>query len=149
MVKSHKDLICWQLCATLRTLGLTAIRKGRANGDWDFRSQMRRALRSACYQTSEGFYFFKHKPFAHYLDGAYASLGETLDQIDDGHERGYFSEEQQTEMRRLARRAMKCNRRLADWLRNNPDPPSAQPPKRPLRPRQKPPTQNPDYLGHA
>ena len=149
MVNSHKDLICWQLCAKLRTLGLTSIRRGRADGDWDFRGQMRRAMRSACYQTSEGFYLFRHRQFAHYLDGAYASLGETLDQIDDGHERGYFSEAQQTEMRRLARRAMKCNRRLADWLRNNPDPPTAQTPKRPLRPRQKPPTQDPDYPGHA
>ena len=134
MVKSHKDLICWQLCAQLRTLGLNAIRSGRANGDWDFRGQMRRAMRSACYQTSEGFYWFKHKPFAHYLDGAYASLGETLDQIDDGHERGYFSEEQQTEMRRIARRAMKANRSLATWLRANPDPPGRPPERPPRRP---------------
>src|SRR4029079_3770248 len=110
MPRSHKDLICWQLCAQLRKLGLTAIRNGPANRDWDFRGQMRRALRSACYQTSEGVYFFKHKPFAHYLDGAYASLGEVLDQIDDGHESGYFSNEQQEQMRRLARRARHANR---------------------------------------
>jgi len=147
--KSHKDLICWQLCAKLRTLGLTCIRSGGANGDWDFRGQMRRAMRSACYQTSEGFYFFKHKPFAHYLDGAYASLGETLDQIDDGHERGYFSEDQQVEMRRLARRAMKANRGLAAWLRNNPDPPDNQQPQRPTRPGRRPPKQDPDHPGHA
>ena len=122
MAKSHKDLICWQLAAKLRSLGLNYIRAGGANRDWDFRAQMRRAMRSACYQTSEGFYFFKHKPFAHYLDGAYASLGEVLDQIDDGHERGYFSPDQQVEMRRMARRAMKANRRLAEWLRTHPDP---------------------------
>lgn len=149
MVKSHKDLICWQLCARLRSLGLNAIRKGRANGDWDFRHQMRKAMRSNCYQTSEGFYAFKHKPFARYLDGAYASLGETLDQIDDGHEHGYFSEDQQTDMRRLARRAMKANRRLAEWLRNNPDPPNSQAPQRPTRPKRPQPRQNPDYPGHA
>jgi four helix bundle protein len=149
MVKSHNDLICWQLCAQLRRLGLNAIRRGRANGDWDFRGQMRRAMRSACYQTSEGFYFFKHKPFAHYLDGAFASLGEVLDQIDDGHEQGYFSDDQQVEMRRLARRGMKANRRLAEWLRNNPDPPDSQSPKRPLRPKRTRPGQDPDHPGHA
>ena len=149
MVKSHKDLICWQLCATLRSIGLRYIRNGRANGDWGFRGQMRRAMRSNCYQTSEGFYLFKHKPFAHFLDGAYASLGETLDQIDDGHEHGYFSEDQQTEMRRLARRAMKCNRRLAEWLRANPDPPESHRPQRPRQPRRKLPQQDGNYPGHA
>jgi len=147
--RSHKELICWQLCAKLRSLGLTYIRKGRANGDWDFRSQMRRAMRSACYQTSEGFYLFKHKPFAHFLDGAYAALGEVLDQIDDGHEHGYFSEDQQTEMRRLGRRGMKANRRLAEYLRNTPDQPYSERPQRPARPKRRSPQQDPDYPGHA
>jgi four helix bundle protein len=149
VARNHKELICWQLCAQVRSLGLNAIRKGRANGDWDFRGQMRRAMRSNCYQTSEGFYAFKHKPFAHYLDGAYASLGETLDQIDDGHENGYFSDEQQTEMRRLARRAMKANRRLAAWLRSHPDPPASERPRRPARVRPCAPSQPGDHLGHA
>jgi hypothetical protein len=134
VARNHKELICWQLCAQLRSIGLTYIRKGRANGDWDFRGQMRRAM---------------HKPFAHYLDGAYASLGETLDQIDDGHERGYFSDDQQVELRRLARRAMKCNRRLAEWLRNNPDPPDSRRPQRPTRPKRPQPRQPVDHPGHA
>jgi four helix bundle protein len=149
VARNHKELICWQLCAQLRSLGLNAIRKGRANGDWEFRGQMRRAMRSNCYQTSEGFHAFRHKPFAHYLDGAYASLGETLDQIDDGHEHGYFSDPQQTDMRRLARRAMKCNRRLAEWLRNNPDPSESQRPQRPVRPKRQPPQQDGRFPGHA
>jgi hypothetical protein len=83
---------------------------------------MRAAPRSSCYQTSEGLY--KHAVFARYLDGAYASLGEALDQIDDGHEQHYFTDEQQIEMRHIARGAMKANRRLTAWLRNNPGPPS-------------------------
>ena len=124
MVRSHKELICWQLCAQLRGLALKYIRYGPANKDFRFREQMRAAIRSSCYQTSEGFYSFKHGVFARYLDGAYASLGEALDQIDDGHEQQYFTEDQQIEMRRLARRAMKANRGLVTWLRNNPDPPS-------------------------
>lgn len=133
MVKSHKDLICWQLCARLRSLALTYIRGGPANKDFEFRGQMRRAARSNCYQTSEGFYSFDHPVFARYLDGAYASLGETLDQIDDGHEQRYFTDDQQVEMRRLARRAMKANRSLAAWLRSNPTPSSAARPSRPSR----------------
>jgi four helix bundle protein len=149
VAKNHQELICWQLCAKLRSMGLTYIRKGRANGDWDFRSQMRRALRSNCYQTSEGFYAFRHKPFAHYLDGAYASLGETLDQIDDGREAGYFAEDQQIDMRRMARRAMKCNRRLAEYLRSHPDRPDSERPQRPTRARRRPLQQPEDHPGHA
>jgi four helix bundle protein len=132
MAKTHKDLICWHLAAQLRGLVLTHTRTGAASKDFGFREQIRRAARSACYQTSEGFYFFKHKIFAHYLNGAYASLGELLDQVDDGHEQKYFTAEQHVEMRRLARRAMKANRRLAEWLLTHPDPVTAPgtPPRR-------------------
>jgi four helix bundle protein len=149
VARNHKELICWQLCAQLRSRGLTYIRKGGANRDWDFRGQIRRAMRSNCYLTSEGFYLFNHKPFAHFLDRAYASLGETLDQIDDGHEHAYFTDDRQTEMRRLGRRAMKCNRRLAEWLRNNPDPPESQRPQRPSRPKRPQPQQPSDHPDHA
>jgi four helix bundle protein len=154
--QNHKELICWQLCARLRSLVIKYIRKGPASKDFRFRDQMRAAARSACYQTSEGFYFFKHKIFAHYLDGAYASLGELLDQINDGREQEYFTEEQQVEMTRLARRAMKADRGLQQWLLSHPDPP---PPSSPLprsrgaasqkntSRRSRPPRSGPEHLG--
>ncbi|HVL67024.1 MAG TPA: four helix bundle protein [Vicinamibacterales bacterium] len=107
-VRRHEDLIAWQLCSRLRGLVLLYTRKGPASTDYDYRRQLRKAVRSACYNTSEGFYRFGHGEFGHHLTIARASLGEALDQIDEGGENRYFSPAQTTEMRRLCIRGMKC-----------------------------------------
>ena len=111
-VRRHEDLIAWQLCSRLRRLVLTNIRNGPAAKDYDYRSQLRRAARSACYNTSEGFYRYRHGQFGNHLNIARASLGEALDQIDEGLENKYFTEEQHLEMRRTCLRAVKCNAAL-------------------------------------
>lgn len=67
------------------------------------------ASKSACYNTSEGFYRYKHGEFGKHLNIARGSLGEALDQIDEGAENKYFTFDQHSEMRRICLRAMKCN----------------------------------------
>jgi four helix bundle protein len=111
-VRRHEDLIAWQLCSRLRRLVLTALRKGPAANDFDYRTQLRKAARSACYNTSEGFYLYGHGLFRRHLDIARASLGEALDQIDEGLENQYFTAEQHLEMRRMCLRAVKANAAL-------------------------------------
>jgi four helix bundle protein len=111
-VRKHGDLIAWQLCDRLRRLVLRHIRTGPASKDFDFRSQLRKAARSACYNTSEGFYRYGHGEFGHLLNVARGSLGEVLDQIDEGLENKYFTPEQHLEMKRLCLRAMKANMAL-------------------------------------
>ena len=108
-VRRHEDLIAWQLCARLRRLVLTRLRSGPAAKDFDYRIQLRKAARSACYNTSEGFYRYQHGQFGHQLRIARASLGEALDQLDEGLEEGYFTAEQHLEMRRICLRAVKAN----------------------------------------
>lgn len=108
-VRKHEDLIAWQLCHRLRGLVLRYTRSGAVAKDFDFRRQLRRAARSACYNTSEGFYRYGHGEFGNLLNIARGSLGEALDQIDDGAESNYFTPEQHTEMRRICIRAMKAN----------------------------------------
>jgi four helix bundle protein len=95
--------------AKLRRLVLRYTRTGPSSKDFDFRRQLRRAARSACYNTSEGFYRYKHGEFGNLLNIARGSLGEALDQIGDGHENHYFTGEQHTEMKRMCLRAMKAN----------------------------------------
>ena len=111
-VRKHEDLIAWQLCSRLRALVLRYTRSGEAAADFDFRRQLRRAARSACYNTSEGFYRYGHGEFGSLLNVARGSLGEALDQINEGAEIGYFTREQHEEMRRLCFRAMKANMAL-------------------------------------
>lgn len=88
-VRRHEDLIAWQLCSRLRRLVLRYIRSGPAAKDFDYRIQLRKAARSACYNTSEGFYRYRHGQFGNQLAIARASLGEGLDQLDEGLENGY------------------------------------------------------------
>ena len=108
-VRRHEQLIAWQLCSQLRRLVLRYTRHGPAATDFDYRRQLRKAARSACYNTSEGFYRYGHGEFGNLLNIAYASLGEALDQIDEGLEEKYFDKEQHLEMRRICLRAKKAN----------------------------------------
>jgi four helix bundle protein len=135
-VRRHEDLIAWQLCSRLRRLVLTALRSGPAAKDLDYRMQLRKAARSACYNTSEGFYLYGHGLFRRHLDIARASLGEALDQLDEGLESRYFTAEQHLEMRRMCLRAVKANGALIrSW--GDRQAPSRRKPKR-KKPRRKP-----------
>ena len=107
-VRKHTDLIAWQLCSKLRRLVLKYTRYGPASKEFDYRRQLRSSARSACYNTSEGFYRYKHGQFGNQLNIARGSLGEALDQIDEGRENDYFTADQHTEMRRMCLRAIKC-----------------------------------------
>ena len=106
-VRKHGDLIAWQLCHELRRRVLRYTRTGPAAREFDYRRQLRKAARSACYNTSEGFYRYKHGEFGNMLNIAHGSLGEVLDQINEGLENKYFTEEQHTEMKRFCLRALK------------------------------------------
>lgn len=121
-VRKHEDLIAWQLCSQLRRLVLRYTRTGPASRDYDYRGQLRRAARSACYNTSERFYRYKHGEFGSHLNIARGSLGEALDQIDEGAENKYFTFDQHSELRQTCLRAMKCNVALRQsWESDAPD----------------------------
>ena len=126
-VRQHTELIAWQLCRDLRSLVLRYTRSGEVAKDYDYKRQIRKAARSACYNTSEGFYRYKHGEFGHHLNIARGSLGELQDQLDEGLESKYFTKEQHSEMSRLRYRAMKANIKLREsWTRkpSGPHPPA-------------------------
>jgi four helix bundle protein len=122
MPKSHKDLICWQLADELRQLIIEHTAEGTpAARDYRFTSNLRDAIASACRNQSEGFYKYKHRQQRPFFNTARGSLGETKDGIEDGRERGHFSEDITKRMDRLCGRAMTANLR---WLHSldRPDP---------------------------
>jgi four helix bundle protein len=120
--KKHTDLVCWQLSDKLRQLIIENTKDGLpAARDRRFTTNLRDAIASACRNQSEGFYKYWHRQQRPYFNTARASLGETMDGIEDGRERGYFSTELAARMERLCGRAMIANLR---WLLslNRPDP---------------------------
>jgi four helix bundle protein len=122
MPKTHTELICWQLADELRQLIIEQTADGtRAAQDYRFTNNFRDAIASACRNQSEGFYKYKHRQQRPFFNTARASLGETLDGIEDGRERGHFSAEMAKRMTALCGRAMIANLR---WLQSldRPDP---------------------------
>ena len=120
MAKKHTELICWQLSDQLRQMIIGHTVEAMA-ADRRFTSDLRAAIASACNNQSEGFYKYYHRQQRPYFNTARASLGETLDAIQDGFERGYFSEEDAKTMDRLCNRAMKATMRYLKSL-DRPDP---------------------------
>ena len=116
VAKNHRELIAWRLCAALRRLVLTYTRRGEVSRDYRYRNDLRAAARSACYLTSEGYYRKRDGDFVNFLVWARASLGEAGDQIDDGHECGYFTTKQHQQMITMIKRACGANRGLREYL---------------------------------
>ena len=121
MPRKHTELVCWQLANELRQLIIDHTADGKVAQDLRFTSNLRDAISSACRNQSEGFYKYKHRQQRPYFNTARASLGETKDGIEDGRQRGYFSEEVARHMDALCGRAMIANLR---WLKSldRPDP---------------------------
>jgi len=77
-----------------------------------FTKNLRDAVSSACRNQSEGFYKFRHSEMRPFFNIARGSLGETLDGIREGQQRGYFASKEADEMTDLCRRAMVANLRF-------------------------------------
>ena len=112
MPKLHTELVCWQLANELRQLIISQTDNERVAEDYRFTTNLRDAISSACRNQAEGFYKFKHREMRPFFNIARASLGETLDGILDGEQRGYFPREIAEGMTNLCGRAMIANLRF-------------------------------------
>jgi four helix bundle protein len=116
--RNHGELVAWQLCAHLRRLVWDATREGPAKGDRKYCDQIRSAVRTACYLTSEGFYRTREGDFLNCLVMAHASLGEADDYLDQGLTKQYIAPAAYGAIKEAAARATNANRRLRDSLRS-------------------------------
>jgi four helix bundle protein len=121
MARDHRELECWQLADELRQRVLEIIKRPNAARDKNFCDDIDRASNSACYNTSEGFYKFKHKPFAASLRIARGELGETRDQLEAAAQKKYVTTTEHAELDALCRRALGANGGLIKFLDDHPD----------------------------
>ena len=122
MAKDHRELECWQLADELRQRVLQIVRRPKVACDREFCDDIDRASNSACHNTAEGFYKFKHKPFAASLRIARGELGETRDQLDSAAQKGYIDKKEHNELEALCKRALGANGGLIRFLDTHPDP---------------------------
>jgi four helix bundle protein len=117
IARRYEDLVCWQLSHRLqeRVMAFTAI--GPAFKDFKYCDQIRDAASSAPRNIAEGFGRYQPKVFRNYLQIAAGSLQETRSHLEDGLVRGYLSEAEHLELKRLSLRAFRATVRLASYLR--------------------------------
>jgi len=115
-----EDLVAWQLADELKRNVYAITAKPPASQDFSYRDQIRDACASVTRNTAEGFGRFRPRAFAQFLVIAAASLHEVKDELRDGQERGYISEQGYVRLRRLTLRALKANLRLQEYLRKCP-----------------------------
>jgi four helix bundle protein len=119
MARTHRELECWQLANQLRSRLLMILKRPEVARDLNFCEQTDRAVNSACHNTSEGFYKYRHKPFAASLRIARGELGETSDALEEGLEKKYIGPEEYEELIALCAKALAANAGLLNYLDGN------------------------------
>jgi four helix bundle protein len=115
-VRRHRDLVAWQLLNRLRGRILAITKRPSVSIDSDFCSQIRRAINSACHNTVEGFYKYRHKELAHSLRIARGEAGEVDDQLEAGKQAGHLTDEEYAELSALCGEALAANAGLLKYL---------------------------------
>lgn len=114
--RRHRDLVAWQLLNKLRSRILPITKRSSVAADVDFCRQIRRAINSACHNTVEGFYKYRHKEFARSLRIARGETGEVDDQLEAGKQAGHLTDDEFEELSALCAEALAVNAGLLKYL---------------------------------
>lgn len=115
-VRRFQDLDAHKLAVQLRREIFRLTKRAPAAKDFKFVGQIRDAARSGARNIAEGFSRFVPAEFCKFLSYAKASLDETKDQIDDGRDSEYFSDEESDRLLTLAERTLAAISRLMKYL---------------------------------
>lgn len=114
--RTHRDLEAWQYADRVRRRVLELTAHPSVRNDRDFVWQAQRAAASSCRNLAEGFYRYRHREFAHFVNIARSSLGELLDSNDEARLKGYVSAEEQQDFEALIQEAMRVANGLYRYL---------------------------------
>ena len=124
--KRIEDLVAWQLAREFKLAVYKLVQdNGKAQRDLDYRRQLYRAAASGEANVAEGFHRFAPRDFSQFLRIARASIGEARIHLQDGIDRGYFTDYECAEAFSLANRAIGCVTTLSTSLRSSSPPNSS------------------------
>ena len=131
-VRSHEDLVVWQLAYQLKLGVYELIRTSPIRTDRNLHDQLRNAARASPRLIAEGFGRYVPGEFARYLRTANGELKETFDALRDAVDCGYVNQNQIVPLQRLSKRASKAASSLIAYLRSAapPNEPTARRPRR-------------------
>jgi four helix bundle protein len=104
-IRSHKDLVAWQLSEQLKDHVYEITTRPEALRDRDFCADIRRSSRSAPANLAEAFGRYRPRDTARIVRIAIASLEETINHLGHASKQRYISEGETTTLITLAKRA--------------------------------------------
>jgi four helix bundle protein len=128
--RSFKELDCWRPANELKRGVYELIRREVIQRDFAYRDQIRDSAASAPRNIAEGFGRFLPRDFSQYLRIANGSLMETSNHLEDGRDRGYFTDADIDPLLGLARRASGATTKLLRYLQSA-NPRTSEPPMNP------------------
>jgi four helix bundle protein len=134
-VRDPHELRAWQRCYAVRRRLLPILRRPEWYADQDLRSQIRRAIRSACSNVSEGFWRYQHPEFAHFVKIARSSLGELRGHLEEAAESNLITPEESHALDVETDAALRSVTRLLIYLRSTKTPSPTRPTAWPQRTR--------------
>jgi four helix bundle protein len=115
VVKSYRDLVCWQLSVQLRDEMIAITERPAFARNFKLCEQVGQSTRSAAANIAEGFKR-SDTEFRRFLEIALGSLKETENHLDEALRRNYLSSTEHEHFRRLAKRAHQAALRLSQYL---------------------------------
>ena len=104
-MRSHEDLVAWQLSEKLKDHVYEIIVRPAARSDRDFCDDIRRSARSAPANLSEGFGRYRPRDNARFVRTAIASLIETINHLGHAFKQQIISQDEHRDLVHLAKRA--------------------------------------------
>jgi four helix bundle protein len=104
--ESPEQFDAWQLAWELKERVYAFTARPLASRDGKFCEEIRKSVRSAPDNISEGFYRFNPVDFANFVRIARGSLGEARNQLRHAHAQKYLNDAEFGELSKLCRRAM-------------------------------------------
>jgi four helix bundle protein len=123
-VRHHRDLDVWQLADQIRRLVIELTSRNRVRSDFEFCNQAGGAASSVCRNVAEGFWRFRHREFAQFVNIAKGSLGELIDCTDEARQKGYIDGAEHRRLNELIEHALRAATALHIYLSNTPTPPT-------------------------
>jgi four helix bundle protein len=115
-VRRFEDLESHKLAVLTRREVVRLTAREPVRRDFRFVAQIRDSARGAPRNIAEGFSRFNPTEILQFLSYAQASLDETKDHTIDGHESGYFSDDESKTVLRLIARTLGAVRRWREYL---------------------------------
>jgi len=101
-IKRFEDLECWQAARELTKYIYKLTKKDKYRRDFGLVNQIRESSVSSMGNTAEGFHRKSNKDFMRFLDYSRSSIAETISHSYVAYDQEYISEDELSEVRRLA-----------------------------------------------